>query len=143
MFITFIGEIVVASNADNGSDGIRCLVCPDGILPGMTGTCPKCGSRYRRGALVQEGRVKPKRRIGVTGKPPEPIDFAKLPWVSFQNGKDRQEAIDNFFAFYRQHPAKYQRRDPTELYEVVQATVDRDRHGKPVGMWRIIVKRKA
>jgi len=123
-------------------EAFPCLVCPDGELPRLTSSCPKCGSVYRRGALVREGKPQPRRRRQAQPQEPEPIDFDTLPWVSFQTGATRDQAVANLWAFYRQYPRKYQRREPEDLYEVYDARVDRDRSGRPVGLWRLHVRRK-
>jgi hypothetical protein len=127
---------------DAMSEPINCLVCPDGILPGMTGACPICGSTYRRGALITTGRVRKRipvrSRIGTIKR----IDFDALPWQSYQTGKTREQAIENLWIAYRQHPRKYARKDPSEMYEVTRATVDRDHRGQPIGVWVLTVRRK-
>lgn len=115
---------------------IQCMVC-DGLIPGMTGKCPKCGSRYRRGELITEGKVQPKRRVAVAKAEPKPIDFDKLPWLSYQNAATRDAAIDAMYAFYRAHPAKWQRRDPVELYEVYRA----ENEGG-AGIWCLYVRKR-
>src|SRR2546426_609183 len=120
----------------------QCIVC-DGELAGLTGVCPTCKSQYRRGTLIREGAV-PKRvavrsRIGVNSAP---VDWDALPWQSYQQGKTREQAIENLWSFYREHPRKYARKDPSEMYEVTRAIVDRDKRGQPVGIWELTVRRK-
>jgi len=76
---------------------------------------------YRRGVLVRVGKPQRKRRVQKATMNAPAIEFDDLPWESVQTGKTRVEAINRLWQFYRDHPRKYQRRDPSELYEVTRA----------------------
>ena len=124
------------------SETYRCLNCEDGVLAALTATCPKCGSVYRRGALISEGKLAKRPRARAAMREPDPVDFDALPWVSFAIGKTREQAIENLWAFYREHPRKYARKDPADEYEVTRASVDRDKNGRPIGMWRLTIRKR-
>ncbi len=115
---------------------VSCLACPDGRVP-MTGVCPKCGSVYRRGALIEErGRVV-KRRIpktGVQGKESGPVNLDRLPFYHYENAPTRLDAINRMYDYYDRVPGR-RRKPAREAFEVLQARDDGE------GVWVITVRR--
>lgn len=116
---------------------IQCLIC-DGVLKAYTAVCPNCGSRYRRGELIEEGHVKkrvaPKKRIGLASN--APIDFEHLPFTHNETrGETREEAIKNMFVTFNQYHGK-RRKPAEEVFDILKCI-----RVKGVG-WVITVRKK-
>lgn len=118
-----------------GDDAYQCFVC-DAPLPGLTSTCPGCGSVYRRGELIEEHAAKPEQpkmppsiktrqpkqtKCPACGKRecPDVGDPYHQTFTSNQWGKTREEAIERMFDDYDKHRGR--RRLPArQAFEVVQ-----------------------
>jgi len=127
-----------------GNETYPCMLCPMGeTMP--TGQCNKCGAVYKRGALVKEGAIRkpvPIKSRAAKSKQPDLINFDQLPFVSYQFGKTREEAIQNMFDFYDAHPGR-RRLPASRVYEVLGVTreITTASKTKGGGMWVIRLQR--
>lgn len=125
---------------------ISCMVCPSGEIPDTgTGTCGKCGSVYRRGVLISEGRVKKavpirQRRAGM--EDPDPIDFETLPFQHYENANSRDEAIAQMWAALDAKPGR-RRKPAAEAFEILSSHLDTTRERSTAGVWILTLRRRA
>lgn len=112
-----------------------CQECPEGYIASETATCPQCGAVYKRGYLVQRGKIVRRPRQTPTArsharyaKPPcegcgkrdcaKQGDPVHMPFTSRQVGATREAAIENLWKAYDARPGK-RRRPAREAFEVL------------------------
>ncbi len=114
-----------------------CLVCAGGTIPGPTGICDKCGSRYVRGVLVQEGTVR--KPVPIRHRAAQPkqdrVNFDSLPFHHYSNARTRLDAINEMYDSYDRYPGR-RRRPAREAFEVLQAVNEAEG-----GVWILTVRR--